>query len=82
MQGKKMKRLGTTAARSAKILAVAAALLLAAPGTGEYAAANAASVDGDRWEVRMWTWVLCLPMPCPVGLSNCCDLFAPPGPVM
>lgn len=81
MQGKTMERLGATLARSLKVAAVAAALLFSAPGTGEHASA-AASVDGDWWEVRMGTWVLCLPIRCLAGMSNCCDMFAPPGPMM
>ncbi|MDE2982318.1 MAG: hypothetical protein OXU74_14095 [Gemmatimonadota bacterium] len=82
MQGKTMERLGATLARSAKVAGVAAALLFSAPGTGEHASAAAASVDGDWWEVRMGTWVLCLPIPCLIGSPYCCDMFAPPGPMM
>lgn len=82
MQGKTMERLGATATRTAKIAGVAAVLLFSAPGTGEHASSAAASVDGHWWEVRMGTWVLCLPIRCLVGSPYCCDMFAPPGPMM
>lgn len=81
MQGKTMERLGATLARSAKVAAVAAALLFSAPGTGEHASVAAASVENDRWRVHFGTWVLCLPIRCMAGSPYCCDMFSPPGPM-
>lgn len=82
MRDKTMERLRTTLARSAKVAGVAAALLFSAPGTGEHAAAAAASVENDRWRVHFGTWVLCLPIRCMVGTPYCCDMFSPPGPMV
>ncbi len=82
MQVKVMERLATTAARAAKIAGVTAALLVSAPGTGAYDSAAAAPAAGQWWEVRMGTWVICVPIPCMPGMPWCCNGFSPPGPIM